>query len=121
VERLGVDPLVLYGTNAVKCAGVAAEEGEPNCSGYLLEEIHITQPKLLVVMGERALGALHRCLVPGMSRLSWKPGELQDFTPFCRALVTPDIDGALDDRVSKLTFWSAFRVIGDWYREEPPY
>lgn len=121
VERLGVDPLLLYGTNAVKCAGVGAEEGEANCPGYLLEELHVTQPKLLVVMGERTLAVLNRSLTAGMNRLEWKPGQLQDFTPFCRAVVTPDIDGALDDRAAKMAFWNAFRVMGEWYRDEPPY
>jgi uracil-DNA glycosylase family 4 len=121
VEKLGVDPLLLYGTNGVKCAGVQSEEGEKNCPGFLLEELHITQPKLLVIMGERALALLNRNLVAGMRRVSWKPGVLQEFTPFCRALTVPDIDASLDDRAAKMAFWNAFRAVGEWYREEPPY
>src|SRR5680860_1705264 len=42
VQRLAVDPLLLYGTNAVKCPGVESAEGEQNCPGFLLEEIQIT-------------------------------------------------------------------------------
>lgn len=121
MERLGVDPMLLYGTNVVKCAGVEGDEGVPNCASYLLEELHITQPKLIVVMGESALEALNGVSVPGMRRLEWRPGELQDLTPFCRAVVTPDIDLALDDRAAKVAFWNAFRIVGDWYRDEPPY
>jgi uracil-DNA glycosylase len=121
MERLGVDPLLLYGTNVIKCAGVEAEEGVGQCAAYLLEELHITQPKLLIVMGEETLEALNRQSVAGMRPLEWRPGELQEFTPFCRALVTPDIDGALDDRSAKVAFWNAFRTLGDWYRDEPPY
>lgn len=121
VERLGIDPLLLYGTNAVKCAGVQAEDGEANCPRYLLEEIHITQPKMVVVMGERALGLLNRHRLATMAPLSYSPGEIQEFTPFCAVLVTPDIDEALDDAEAKRAFWNAFRSLGDWYRDQPPY
>lgn len=121
VERLGVDPLLLYGTNVVKCAGVTPEEGEVNCPGYLLEEIQITQPKVLVVMGQRALEVFNRSRLATMAEVSWDPGEIQEFTPFCRALVTPDIDDSLDDAAAKRAFWNAFRALGDWYRDEPPY
>jgi uracil-DNA glycosylase family 4 len=120
-ERLDVDPLLLYGTNLVKCAGVDVEEAGTNCPGYVLEEIHITQPKLLVVMGEATLHGLNGHSVAGMRKLTWSPGELQEFTPFCQALVTPDLDASLDDREAKAAFWQAFRTIGDWFRDEPPY
>ncbi len=121
VERLGVDPLLLYGTNAVKCTAVTPEEGEANCPSYLLEEIQITQPKMLVVMGREALGVLSRNRLATMAEISWTPGEIQEFTPFCRALVTPDIDESLDDAEAKRAFWTAFRALGDWYKDEPPY
>jgi len=121
VERLGVDPLLLYGTNAVKCPGVSPEEGEENCPGYLLEEIQITQPKMLVVMGRKALDVLNRHRFATMAETSWEPGEIQELTPFCRALVTPDIDDSLDDAGAKRAFWNAFRALGDWYGDEPPY
>ncbi|HZK48506.1 MAG TPA: uracil-DNA glycosylase family protein [Thermoleophilia bacterium] len=121
VERLAVDPLLLYGTNAVKCPGVESAEGEQNCPGFLLEEIQITQPKMLVVMGEKALEVLNRHRLVTMAEISWRPGEIQVFTPFCRVLVTPDIDDSLDDGDAKRAFWNAFRALGDWYRDEPPY
>ncbi|MCZ7664261.1 MAG: uracil-DNA glycosylase [Thermoleophilia bacterium] len=121
VERLGVDPLLLYGTNIVKCAGVDPKEGEANCPLYLLEEIHITQPKLVVIMGERTLQVFSRHAPEGMGPLEWRPGELQRLTAFTQALVTPDLDASLDDGTRKREFWSAFRTLGDWYRDEPPY
>lgn len=121
VEKLGIDPLLIYGTNLVKCAGVDRAEGEANCPRYLLQELHITQPKLLVVMGESVLEVLNRNLVAGQRPLEWKPGEIQEFSHFCSALVTPDIDEALDDRRAKVAFWKAFRAVGDWFRDEPPY
>jgi uracil-DNA glycosylase family 4 len=121
VERLGIDPLLLYGTNAVKCPGVAPEEGEKNCPGYLLEEIQITQPKIVVVMGQRTLDVLNRNRLATMSEISYDVGEIQEFTPFCRALVTPDIDDSLDDSSAKRAFWNSFRALGDWHKDEPPY
>jgi uracil-DNA glycosylase family 4 len=121
MERLGVDPLLLYGTNIVKCAGVDVAEAESHCPEYLLEELLITRPKLVVVIGERTLALLNRTRTAGMRELEWAPGELQEFTPFCRVLVTPDIDAALDDQDAKAAFWQAFRTLGDWFRDEPPY
>ncbi len=121
VERLNVDPLLLYGTNMVKCAGVPAEQGHANCPAFFREEFLITQPKVIVVMGESALEVLNRNLVAGQKELEWRPGEIQEFSQFCSALVTPDIDEALDDRRAKIAFWRAFRTLGDWFKDEPPY
>ncbi len=121
VEKLDLDPLIIYGTNLLKCAGVDEAEGERNCIRYLLEELRITQPKLVVVMGQRVLDVLNRNVVAGQRSLEWKPGEIQEFSHFCSAVVTPDIDEALDDRRAKVAFWKAFRAIGDWFRDEPPY
>jgi hypothetical protein len=33
----------------------------------------------------------------------------------------PDIDEALDEQRAKQDFWSAFRPLGDWYEQQPPY
>jgi uracil-DNA glycosylase len=121
VVRLELDPLLLYGTNAVKCANVDLDECEANCPAYMLEELQITRPKMVVVMGERALRVLNQNLTAGMRELAYCPGEVQEFTPFCRALVTPDVDESLDEKTAKVAFWQAFRALGDWYRDEPPY
>ncbi|MCL5736525.1 MAG: uracil-DNA glycosylase [Actinobacteria bacterium] len=121
MERLGVNPLIIYGTNIVKCHDVALAEGKKNCPAYLLEEFHITQPRVLVIMGQETLAVFNRNRIAGMKELEWDPGRLQDLTPFCRALVTPDIDDALDEERAKAEFWKAFRNLGDWFRDEPPY
>lgn len=121
MERLGVNPLVVYGTNLLKCHDVDVEEGEANCPGHWLEEFHITQPRIIVIMGRQTLNVVNRNRVAGMKELSFDPGVLQDFTPFCKALVTPDIDASLDDEQAKAEFWKAFRNLGDWFRDEPPY
>ncbi|NLV71911.1 MAG: uracil-DNA glycosylase [Actinobacteria bacterium] len=121
VERLGINPLIVYGTNLVKCHDVDLAEGDKNCPPYWLEEFQITQPRIIVVMGKPTLDVLNRERVAGMKELSWEPGILQEFTPFCKALVTPDIDEALDEEQAKAAFWKAFRNLGDWFRDEPPY
>lgn len=121
LERLGVNPLVVYGTNLIKCHDVDLEEGEKNCPSYWLEEFQITQPRVIVVMGRSALEVVNRERVAGMKVLAWDPGALQDFTPFCKALVTPDIDESLDEEQAKADFWKAFRNLGEWFRDEPPY
>ena len=55
------------------------------------------------------------------SRLEPEVGRVQRLTPSCEALYVPDIDASLDDEQQKREFWSAFRKLGDWYAELPPY
>jgi uracil-DNA glycosylase family 4 len=121
MERLGVNPLVVYGTNLVKCHDVDTKDGEKNCSTYWLEEFQITQPRIVVVMGQPTLDVVNKQRIAGMKKLVWDPGRLQEFTAFCKALVTPDIDEALDEESAKGEFWKAFRNLGEWFRDEPPY
>ena len=47
-------------------------------------------------------------------------GLLQRFTPTIEALVTPDIDEALDEAPAKTAFWNAFKALGPWWAEQPP-
>ena len=121
MERLSVNPLLVYGTNLVKCHDVDPEEGEKNCPAYWLEEFHITQPRIVVVMGRQTLEVVNRDRIAGTKELAWDPGALQDLTAFCKALVTPDIDDSLDEEDAKSEFWKAFRNLGEWFRDEPPY
>ena len=55
LQRLNIDPLSIYGTNCLKFADEDDEEARP----FLIRELHIVQPKLVVVMGEDALGFLN--------------------------------------------------------------
>jgi uracil-DNA glycosylase family 4 len=121
MERLSVNPLVVYGTNIVKCHDVRPIDGEKNCPLFWLEEFNIAHPRIIVVMGRRTLQIVNKTRVAGMKKLAWDPGVLQSFTPFCKALVTPDIDECLDDDQDKAEFWKAFRSLGEWFQNEPPY
>src|SRR5215218_5311907 len=107
LQRLRVDPLAVYGTNCLKFAGGDADEARP----WLMRELHIVQPKLIVVMGEHSLE------FPLADPLEAKLGELQRFTPTIQALYVPDIDESLDEAPAKTRFWKAFKALGPWWAE----
>jgi uracil-DNA glycosylase family 4 len=121
VERLDVDPLDLYGTNCIKCATRPTDCMRARCPGWLLREIRIVEPKVLVVMGEPSLDAINGLGVPDAARLRDEPGTVQRWTHACDAIWCPDIDQSLDRPASKQEFWRAFRALGDWYAERPPF
>lgn len=117
LQRLHVDPLAIYGTNCLKFADGDEEESRP----FLLRELHIVQPKLVVVMGEQALAFLNGLGFPLARELAATEGELQQLTPTIEALYTPAIDEALDEQPAKTQFWNAFKLLGDWWSSTPPY
>ena len=120
-KRLGVDPLAVYGTVFVKCPVHDTDESAPECRARVLDEIAIVQPRMIVVMGDEALEELNMLRVPLGRELDAKPGELQRLTPTCDALWVPDIDRSLDEEGAKREFWLAFRALGEWYADFPPY
>ena len=87
----------------------------------LIEEIAIVQPKIMVVMGEPALRILNRLQLPLSRPIEQREGEIQAFTPMVDALYVPDIDDSLDEEGAKQRFWRAFRMLGEWYEDLPPY
>ncbi len=121
LKRLGIDPLAVYGTVFVKCPVADTELSPPECRARVLDELAIVQPRIVVVMGEEALAELNELAVPLARELEAEPGKQQRFTPSCDALYVPDIDASLDDEASKREFWRAFRTLGDWYADFPPY
>jgi len=117
LERLHVDPVEVYGTNCVKFAGATDEA----CRGWLARELRIVQPRLVVVMGEDSLEFMNALDFPLSHPLEATPGELQRFTPTIEVLAVPDIDLSLDDQPAKTRFWNAFKPVGPWWAELPPY
>ena len=117
LQRLHVDPMEVYGTNAVKFAG--ADLG--TSAEWLRRELRIVEPKLVVVMGEDALEFLNGIEFQLSQPLESKVGELQRFTPTIEALAVPDIDSALDEAPAKTAFWNAFKAVGPWWAALPPY
>ena len=117
LQRLRVDPMAIYGTNCLKFADGDEEESRP----FLLRELHIVQPKLVVAMGAATVAFLNSVHFPLAAEIAPTEGELQRFTPTIQALVTPDIDESLDEAPSKTAFWNAFKTLGTWWAELPPY
>ena len=118
LERLAVDPLAVYGTNCLKFGTEEPEQARV----WLARELHIVQPKLLVAMGEPTVNFVNALEFPLSRELdAGRLGELQSFTPTIEALVTPDIDASLDEQDTKTRFWNAFKALGAWWAEHPPY
>jgi uracil-DNA glycosylase family 4 len=120
-KRLSVDPLAVYGTVFVKCPVPDTDLAAPECRARVLDELAIVQPRIVVVMGEEALEELNGLGVPLGRELEPRAGEVQRLTPSCEALYVPDIDRSIDDERAKREFWRAFRSLGDWYEDFPPY
>ena len=118
LQRLHVDPMAVYGTNCVKLAEGAADA---EARDWLTRELHIVQPKVVVVMGEDTRVFLNDLEFPLAAEVVPTVGELQQLTPTVEALVVPDIDASLDDSPAKTAFWNAFKVLGSWWAELPPY
>ena len=121
LRRLDIDPLVVYGTLCVKCPVADAALAAPECIARLVEEIAIVQPKIVVVMGPDALDCLNDLQLPLAREVREDPGVVQRLTPSIEALYVPDIDRSLDEESAKRAFWSAFRVLGEWWSDFPPY
>ena len=120
-KRLGIDPLTVYGTVSVKCPVADTDLSAPECRARVALELAIVQPRMVVVMGEEALEELNGLGVPLAAEVKAEPGAIQKLTPSCDALYVPDIDRSLDDEAAKRDFWRAFKSLGDWYEDFPPY
>jgi uracil-DNA glycosylase family 4 len=117
LQRLHVDPMAIYGTNCFKFDGGDEEQA----AGWLTRELHIVQPKLVVVMGEDALTFLNGLEFPLAAQLDDTLGEIGRWTPTVDALYVPDIDASLDEQAAKTRFWQALKALGPWWAELPPY
>ena len=120
-KRLQIDPLAVYGTLCVKCPVSDTSLADPACTSRVLEELAIVQPKIVVAMGEDALNMLNELDLPLGRPIQPTLGVVQQLTPSIDALFVPNIDEALDDERAKRAFWSALRVLGEWYADLPPY
>ena len=120
-KRLNIDPLAVYGTLCIKCPVVDTDQAAEECVARLIEEVAIVQPRMIVVMGERALATLNELELPLAAELEPATGEVQSLTPSIDAIYVPDIDESLDDQNLKQSFWKAFKAVGDWYADLPPY
>src|SRR5437868_12097917 len=81
LQRLRVDPMAIYGTNCLKFADGDEEESRP----FLLRELHIVGPKLVVAMGERAVAFLNTLAFPLADAVDPEGSGLQRWTPTIQA------------------------------------
>ena len=118
LQRLHVDPLAVYGTNCLKFG----TEDPADAASWLTRELYIVQPKLVVAMGDSTVTFFNDLRFPLSDTIEVDTlGSLQRFTATIEALVTPDVDESLDDQPSKTAFWKAFKALGPWWSEQPPY
>ena len=120
-KRLAIDPIVVFGTLCVKCPLTDPTHASEGCIARVAEEIAIVQPRIVVVMGEEALAVLNELELPLAAPIEPREGEIQRLTSTIDALYVPDIDDSLDTDDSKQRFWSALRVLAEWYDRLPPY
>jgi uracil-DNA glycosylase family 4 len=120
-KRLGIDPLAVYGTLCVKCPVSDPSLAAAECVERVVEELAIVQPRMIVIMGERTMETFNELQLPLAEQLEYRLGEVQSLTPTIDALCVPEIDESLDSEPAKREFWSAFRALGEWYAELPPY
>jgi len=117
MQRLSIDPTAIYGTNCIKYL----DEPEEEARVFLARELHIVQPKIVVVMGEDARQCLNAVRFPLATEIEDRPGAIQRLTPTIDALVTPDVDASLDEQAAKRELWEALRALGPWWSALPPY
>lgn len=121
LQRLRIDPLMLYGTDCLKAAIDPDDDDLALAREWLTREIHITQPRMLVVMGDDARGFVDSIRFPLSVRAEGEIGSIMQWTPTIELLPVPDIDASLNDAAAKQAFWLAFKALGDWYENQPPY
>lgn len=118
LQRLHVDPLAVYGTNCLKFG----TEDPADAASWLTRELHIVQPKLVVVMGAGSVDFLNDLRFPLATPVDAEnEGAVQKLTPTIQALVTPDVDESLDAGPAKTRFWNAFKALGPWWAEQSPF
>jgi uracil-DNA glycosylase family 4 len=121
LERLRIDPLKLYGTVCLKLELDPEEEDLLRAREWLTRELHIVQPGIVVAMGEETVAFVNALRFPLAQEVSYAVGEIQQLTPTIELLAVPDIDRSLNEAAAKQAFWAAFKVLGEWYENLPPY
>ena len=121
LKRLDIDPLAVYGTVCIKCPVLDPVMADLACVHRLADELTIVSPKIVVVMGHEALAVVNDLDLPTRRDLEETPGVIQRMTPSIEALYVPNIDDSLDEEGAKRAFWGAFRVLGQWWQDLPPY
>ena len=119
LQRLRVDPMAVYGTNCLKFAD--GEEDDEARAVAAPRAAH-RPAEARVVMGEPALAFVNALEFPLARRLEQRDGEIQRFTPTIeRARRRPTSTTRSTRQPAKTAFWNAFKALGPWWAELPPY
>ena len=103
---------------ALKFADGDEDESRP----FLLRELHIVQPKLVVAMGEPALAFLNSRRVPARRARSRRPrASCRSSRRRSRRSSRRTSTTSLDEQPAKTRFWNAFKLLGEWWASLPPY
>ena len=122
LKRLGIDPLVVYGTLCVKCPLSDPALASPTCVSRLVARCRDRRAAMHRRHGRAGARMPQRRADPARRHRSRRsPGEIQALTPTIDVVYTPDIDASLDAEGAKRDFWRAFRSLGEWYEDLPPY
>ena len=119
LQRLGVDPLAIYGTNCLKFGTEDDEQATPWLDAgapHRAAEAPRRDGRRTPSGSSTRSRSRSPIRSPSASR-----GSCVRFTPTIEAIVTPDIDAALDDQAAKTAFWDAFKALGPWWAQLPPY
>ena len=122
-KRLGIDPLAVYGTVFVKCPVGDTDLSAPECRARVLEELAIVQPRIVVVMGEEALEELNDAAasrsgaqLDADSRARSSASRRRATRSTCRTSTARSTT-----RAPSASSGRAFRALGEWYADFPPY
>ena len=120
-KRLAIDPIVVFGTLCVKCPLTDPTLASEACIARVAEEIAIVQPRIVVVMGDEALEVLNDLELPlatrsSRSRARSSASPRRSTRSTCRTSTSRSTPTTPSSE-----FWSAFRVLGEWYDRLPPY
>ena len=111
LQRLRVDAMAIYGTNCLKFADGDEEESRP----FLLRELHIVQPKLVVAMGEQARRVPQLREVPAGPRAQHDRRRAADVHADDRRARDAGHRPIPRRAAGQDAFWNAFKLLGDWW------
>jgi uracil-DNA glycosylase family 4 len=121
LQRMRIDPLLIYGTDCLKAAIDADEADLQQSREWLTREVHIVQPRIVVTLGEDAREFVNSIRFPLSVKATAALGTVEQWTPTIEMLAVPDIDASLNEAEAKQAFWSSFKTLGEWYEQLPPY
>ena len=112
VKRLAIDPLVIYGTNCVKCADAQPGRGRRRCPPWLLARSPSPSPRSSSRWATKwsKRSTISRFRSP--SRSTPRAWARSSISPPRRGTRRPDLDACLNDEESKRRFWQAFKALG---------